>query len=142
MNNKVWIPAYAGMTNSWIPAFAGMTAIVLLLLALASPALAGDVPVVGYNCHRTSTGKYLMIKGTVRNDTGHAVKRVQVIAICNTWSEDFVDADSAYVKPKVLGPGREGAFKIKVAYNSEIDRDKIIFHTEYKDAGQDDDTTY
>ena len=118
-----------------------MTAIVLLLLALASPALAGDVSVVGYNCRRTSTGKYLMIKGTVRNDTGHAIKRVQVIAICNTWSEEFVDADSAYVKPKVLGPDREGAFTIKVPYNSEIDRDKIIFQTEYKDDEQDDDTT-
>ena len=142
MNNKVWIPAYAGMTNSWIPAFAGMTAIVLLLLALASPALAGDVTVIGYNCHRTSTGKYLVIKGSVHNYTGHAVKRVEVIAICNTWSEDFVDANNAYVKPRKLDPDREGAFTIKVPYNSEIDRDKIIFQTEYKDAEQDYDTPH
>ena len=119
-----------------------ITAIVLLFLSVASPALAGDVTVVGYNCHRTSTGKYLVIKGTVRNDTGHAVKRVQVIAICNTWSEDFVDADSAYVKPKVLEPDAEGAFTIKVDYNSEIDRDNIKFKIEYKDDEQENDTPH
>ena len=123
MNNKVWIPA-----------FAGMTAIVLVLLFIASPALAGDVAVIGYNSHRTSTGKYLRIKGTVKNDTGSAVNHVKVTAICNTWSEEFVDAGSADTHPKALEPDEQGAFSIRIPYNSEIDRDNIKFKVEYKDA--------
>jgi hypothetical protein len=106
---------------------------IFLVIGVSSACFAQDrVYVKDYSCKKSRNGAYLYIKGVVANDTRQTARHVKVTAICRTWSEKFVDTGTADARPSTIAPDGEAGFQIKVAYNGEIDQDKVKFEVEYK----------